>query len=225
MEECTFQPNLRSHSPVPFNHTMANSKSYQAIKSQADKVFRDITQKVKAQRSKLQDPTLASSKSLNTAHLTREEKELENCTFHPKINTISPLTLRENDGAAANHPKGYYEMVNRMRKVNEEKKAIEEKIKKKAIGESYDKVKLMSIKPPSFVSGERPKKKLIMYIDVNITPTRTGRIGIYEGDDVRELAKNFKKTFQLNATMLNLLTQQLEHHLQLYKEKNGLTDV
>jgi hypothetical protein len=86
-------------------------------------------------------------------------------------------------------------MVNRMRKVNEEKRALEEKIQKKTIGENYDKVKLMNIKPPSFIVGERAKKKLIMYIDVNITPTRTGRIGIYEGDDVKELAKNFKKTF------------------------------
>jgi len=103
-------------------------------------------------------------------------------------------------------------MVNRMRKVNEEKKALEEKIHKKVIGENYDKVKLMSLKPPSFASGqgERKKRKLLMYIDVNITPTRTGRIGIYEGDDVRELARNFQKTFQLNNSMFGLLTQQLE---------------
>ena len=38
---------------------------------------------------------------------------------------------------------------------------------------------------------ERKKKKLLMYVDVNITPTKTGRIGIYEGDDVRDIAKNF----------------------------------
>lgn len=44
-------------------------------------------------------------------------------------------------------------MINRMRKVNEEKRAIEEKIHKKAIGENYDKAKLMNIKPPSFVAG------------------------------------------------------------------------
>jgi hypothetical protein len=45
-----------------------------------------------------------------------------------------------------------------------------------------------------------------MYVDVNITPTKTGRIGIYEGDDVTELARNFQRTFQLNKTMLTLLT-------------------
>lgn len=82
-------------------------------------------------------------------------------------------------------------MINRMRRVNEEKRALEEKIHKKAIGENYDKVKLMNLKPPSFVGGEKRKRKLLMYIDVNITPTRTGRIGIYEGDDVKDLARNF----------------------------------
>ena len=51
----------------------------------------------------------------------------------------------------------------------------------------------MNLKPPSFLAeGDRKKKKkLLMYVDVNITPTKTGRIGIYEGDDVRDLARNF----------------------------------
>lgn len=53
----------------------------------------------------------------------------------------------------------------------------------------------MQIKPPSFVDQERKKKKLLMYVDVNITPTKTGRIGIYEGDNVKDLAKNFTKAF------------------------------
>ena len=54
----------------------------------------------------------------------------------------------------------------------------------------------MNLKPPSFlVEGERKKKKLLMYVDVNITPTKTGRIGIFEGDDVRDLAKNFQRAF------------------------------
>ena len=52
-----------------------------------------------------------------------------------------------------------------------------------------------------------------MYVDVNITPTKTGRIGIYEGDDVRELAKNFQRTFQLNSAMLHMLVLQLESHV------------
>ena len=163
---------------------------------------------MKIQRSKLFEHT-ESSKAMasHTAAILKEEKELEECTFKPKINqpngggTVGAHRTprrQENESIAANQvPRGYYQMVNRMRKVNEERKALEEKIHKKVIGENYDRVKLMNLKPPSFVQsqGEKKKKKLLMYIDVNITPTRTGRIGIYEGDDVRELAKNFKKTF------------------------------
>ena len=55
MDECTFKPNLRPHSPS-YHPALANSKSYQNLKSQTEKVFRDITQRVKDQRSKLLDP-------------------------------------------------------------------------------------------------------------------------------------------------------------------------
>jgi hypothetical protein len=78
-----------------------------------------------------------------------------------------------------------------MRKINEDKRVKEEDLQKKICGENYEKLKLSSIKPPSFMEQERKKRKLLMYVDVNITPTKTGRIGIYEGDDVRDIAKNF----------------------------------
>jgi hypothetical protein len=68
-------------------------------------------------------------------------------------------------------------------------------MEKKVTGENYGKTKSMNVKPPAFLEQERKKRKLLMYVDVNITPTKTGRIGIYEGDNVRELAKNFTKTF------------------------------
>lgn len=44
-------------------------------------------------------------------------------------------------------------MINRIRKVTEEKRALEDKLQKKAVGENYDKLKLMNIKPPSFIQG------------------------------------------------------------------------
>jgi len=43
-------------------------------------------------------------------------------------------------------------------------------MKKKLKGEGYDKIKLMNIKPPKF--HDPKKKRLLMYVDVNITPTR-----------------------------------------------------
>ena len=63
-----------------------------------------------------------------------------------------------------------------------------------------------------------------MYVDVNITPTKTGRIGIYEGDDIKEVAKNFARTFQLNSSMYQMLIKQLDQHLQSYREKMGINN-
>ena len=54
-------------------------------------------------------------------------------------------------------------------------------------------MKLAKMQPPSF--QETKKKKLLMYVDVNVTPTKTGRIGIHVGDDIREVARNFSKAF------------------------------
>ena len=60
----------------------------------------------------------------------------------------------------------------------------------------YDKNTLERLKPPSFVdSHKEEQRKLLLYVDVNITPSKAGRIGIYEGDDLKQLARNFCKTF------------------------------
>jgi hypothetical protein len=46
-------------------------------------------------------------------------------------------------------------------------------------------------------------------VHVNITPQKQGRIGIYEGDDLKQLAINFCKTFNLNKTMQQMLEENL----------------
>jgi len=51
----------------------------------------------------------------------QESKELQECTFRPSINPRAKIPI---DNSV---PKGYYQMVNRIRKVNNEKKALEEK--------------------------------------------------------------------------------------------------
>lgn len=139
------------------------------------------------------------------------------CTFKPQINSLIPQ--KKNNTQTSQIPKGYYEQISRMRKIAEEKKQKEEKEFKRVTGENYDKIKLMNTKPPSFLDqeGKKKKRRLLMYVDVNITPTKTGRIGIYEGDDIKDLARNFTKAFQLNATMYNMLIKQLEQHLQTYR--------
>lgn len=91
-----------------------------------------------------------------------------------------------------------------------------ERSEKKARGELYDRVKLAKVKPPQF--AEQKKKQLLLYVDVNVTPTKTGRIGIHEGDDVRELARNFCKTFGLHKTMYDALLKHLQQSVAKYYE-------
>jgi len=90
-------------------------------------------------------------------------------------------------------PKGFEKQVSRMRQANREREEREEKSQKRARGEQYDRVKLAKMKPPSF--HETKKRQLLLYVDVNVTPTKTGRIGIHVGDDIREVAHNFCKAF------------------------------
>ena len=94
-----------------------------------------------------------------------------------------------------------------MRGAQRERDAIVEKTEKKLRGEEFDRVKLAKVKPPQF--AETKKKSLLLYVDVNVTPTKMGRIGIHEGDDLRDLAKNFCRTFSLNKAMYDALLNHL----------------
>ena len=106
-----------------------------------------------------------------------------------------------------------------MREAQKEKEAIQEKSEKQLRGEQYDRVKLAKVKPPQF--AERKTKQLLLYVDVNVTPTKMGRIGIHEGDDVRELARNFCKTFSLNKSMYDALIAHLYQSVARYYEKQA----
>ena len=96
-------------------------------------------------------------------------------------------------------PNGFDKQVNRLRQAKKERDDREEKSQKRARGEEYDRLKLAKMKPPSF--QEAKKKQLLLYVDVNVTPTKTGRIGIHVGDDIRDVARNFCKAFQLGKPM------------------------
>jgi len=74
-------------------------------------------------------------------------------------------------------------------------------------GENYERLRKLPVNPFSCYyhprgsarsSSARRKEQLLMYVDVNIGNGRTGRIGIHTGDDLRTLAQNFAKIFQLD---------------------------
>lgn len=82
-----------------------------------------------------------------------------------------------------------------MRKTNHEKETKKQEEERKAKGDRYQEERLLIQKPPSFVSKTKVKKQLLLSIEVSITPTKTGRIGIKEGDDLHLLAASFCKAY------------------------------
>jgi hypothetical protein len=76
------------------------------------------------------------------------------------------------------------------------------------------------MRPPAF--ERKCERNLLLYVDVNISPSKTGRIGIYEGDDLRQLAKNFCKAFQLNRDMMKALVKLLRKNFNQYTKEHSV---
>eukprot|EP00965_Chrysotila_dentata_P188378 6172706-Pleurochrysis_carterae.AAC.2 len=57
------------------------------------------------------------------------------------------------------------------------------------------------------------RKPPLLYMDVNLGPGKTGRIGLHEGDDPAELALNFSRTYSLDSTMRKRLQQLIERYM------------
>jgi hypothetical protein len=107
-----------------------------------------------------------------------------------------------------------------MRKHQElkDKSKMEEERKLKGDGYAKDRLALEKARPPSFLNkpGISSKRPQLLSIEVSITPTRSGRIGIKEGDDLKVLASNFCKAYQLHKDMQESLVDQLQSHLDSY---------
>jgi hypothetical protein len=69
--------------------------------------------------------------------------------------------------------------------------------------------------PFSFATGRRGerKKQPLLYMDVNLAPGKTGRIGLHEGDDPERLAANFARAYQLDGPMRARLQQLIEQYM------------
>lgn len=160
------------------------------------------------------------TKQLQLARLelqAKSDQELAECTFKPKIRAYTKklqitgpdpdpfveATVREFEQPA--RPKGYQEAVERIRKHQElkDKTKIEEERKLKGERYAIERLGLEKARPPSFLNkpGNSIKRPQLLSIEVSITPTRSGRIGIKEGDDLKVLAANFCKAYQLHRDM------------------------
>jgi hypothetical protein len=148
--------------------------------------------------------------SAQLEQMERQIKELESCTFKPEINQ----NATNHYAATKPAPKGYDKTVGRLRYAVDENKKKKEALEKIPAGENYERIRNEKIKPFTFLTKEKKHKNPpFVYVDVNVGPGRSGRIGIHEDDDPKILAKNFAIAFQLNqelyVSLEELLTQQI----------------
>jgi len=222
MANCTFKPTITEYKkPAKSgNQTNANASINLSELRYSQLINQDLS---KAKRHDLlyEVARVQKEKQQQKAYEIRrqeEEEELAKCTFKPKITPLSeesPTKFQtyQNSGA----PKGYKKAIERLQvsnRIKEEKKAEREHIPR---GENYEKLRNSEFKPPSFLSRPKTKKQeALVYVDVNIGPGKTGRIGIHKGDNAKILARNFAKTYSLPPIMKDSLEKLLQSYIDSY---------
>lgn len=109
---------------------------------------------------------------------------------------------------------GYDRAVKRLQYAAEEK----ERRQAEAEAEAAKKAALaFAMKPPkpfTFQTAKRAERRTpLLYMDVNLGPGKTGRIGLHQDDDPVQLAGNFARAYQLDATMRDRLQQLIERYM------------
>eukprot|EP00656_Telonema_subtile_P012720 TRINITY_DN16420_c0_g2_i1.p1 TRINITY_DN16420_c0_g2~~TRINITY_DN16420_c0_g2_i1.p1 ORF type:complete len:169 (-),score=60.95 TRINITY_DN16420_c0_g2_i1:38-544(-) len=137
----------------------------------------------------------------------------DSCTFKPKVK--KPVIQAKRQPKLI--PRGYERSVNRVRQANDEREVLKKEEERFYSTEDYEanRARFQSVKPFDFAleaRKERPTPVLVM--EVNLGVGKSGRIGIYEGDEPAVLAHNFATTYQLDDEMCMRLEQLIVDQLQ-----------
>ena len=130
------------------------------------------------------------------------------CTFAPRL---IGSTLWKEEGET---PRGYDAAVSRLRRPSEvlAQQAAEE------AAEAARKAAFTSEPRPFALRTDargdtRARAAPLLYMDVNLGPGKTGRIGLHEGDEPAALAANFARTYTLDGVMRSRLQQLIERYM------------
>lgn len=96
---------------------------------------------------------------------TTLEKELEQCTFKPTLPTKQAQRAEPNS-----IPRGFDNSIARIRSATKDKQELKERLEYIPKGENYDRLRRSKPRPFSFMERLKPKKEVLIYVDVNIAP-------------------------------------------------------
>ena len=240
LASCTFNPKIDKRSRQ-LDHTASGPKRHEKLYedgrglenkkeklriAKAEETMKDCSFKPTINRSKGGASSVVESGIEAGARLyahaatklAHEERALtttdievaQECTFRPQLNAdYSP-------SKSDRKPPGYSQAVGRMRKAQEERElreAEEATIATQRAAALSERAKT-DVKPFQFQTDRRAERKQpLLYMDVNLGPGRTGRIGLHQGDDAAQLAANFARAYQLDGNMRARLQQLIEKYM------------
>ena len=137
----------------------------------------------------------------------KELEEMRECTFRPHL----VASFRHFRPSPRPQVRNFDSTVARMKNAHKQHQEKREMCTRIPSGENYERLRRLGMQPFSCAFREQSARpQLLVYVDVKVAPGRTGRIGVHEGDDLRLLARNFAKTFQLDKAAQERLEQMLQ---------------
>lgn len=145
-----------------------------------------------------------------------EEKELELCTFAPKINSGASCII---DNQTKSTP-GFSEAVLRMKHAREIAVPAFEETLRHGDASGTTNRKPTEPKPFHLKSSDRSqqREKPILFVDVDLPTGRTGRIGVHRQDSAATLARNFCASYGLDDSLRSKLTALLQEKIDATKK-------
>jgi hypothetical protein len=171
-----------------------------------------------------------SARSTRIVHKTKEEIELEECTFSPKLAPYSrqgSVSTAEYSSEPPPRPPGWDEAVQRLRNAAAARTEVDDDEKQpESLDERYARARRAFAKGPKefqFKTDERSRKRAArqeahskprLYIDVKLSAFRTANIPVYDFDNPLELARRFCKIFsfppQAHVVLEEVIRQSME---------------
>ena len=187
-------------------------------------------------------------RSSRIVHKSREDTELEKCTFTPKLAPYTPeptLQLQEiqmdTDGTSANilvpadkpiRAPGWQKNVDRLRHAAAMRpnSVVEEEVQLEELERRYARSKRLFAEGPKEFQFESERRiqdraakakthaKPRMYVDVKLSAFKTANIPVYDGDDPADLSRCFCKIYAFPRQAYAVLEEVIRQSM----EANGL---
>ncbi|CAD8116231.1 unnamed protein product [Paramecium primaurelia] len=180
--ECLFKPQLTSNQTKRLDNVSTFNRLYQNAES------------MKMHKQKLKE-------NLNRQ---REEEELMECTFKPKLTNKQRYSFKPVRGESA-----IIERMNKARQMKNEKESFYDMEQTNIQNRPHQTV------PEPFDLSKRisNSKSMLLNVEIRISKNRKARICIRERDDIEQVIKGFAKAHQLNQDQQNVLKENIKQYI------------